>query len=52
MHRIGQGQKDRDRRQWPHAGKHADQIANQHSDEGPHEIVPFERDAKALPQIG
>jgi hypothetical protein len=35
----------------PHAGQHADQIAYQHAEKRPHQIMRCERDAEALPEI-
>ena len=47
----GERQKDRDGRERAHARQHADHVADQHADEAPHQVVRFERDAEAVPEI-
>ena len=47
----GQRQQDRDGRERPHAGQHADHVADQHAEEAVHQVVRLERDAEAVPKV-
>ncbi|MNV97500.1 hypothetical protein D3C71_1926280 [compost metagenome] len=51
MHGVGEWQQDRDGRQRSHTRQHADQVAHQHTEKGPHQVVALEGDAKAEPEV-
>src|ERR1019366_1694011 len=44
-------EQDRDGRERTHSRQHTDHIADQHTDETPHQVVWFEGDAEAVPEI-
>ena len=57
LHREGQRQQERDRRHHAHAGQHADDVAEQHADEAPQQVLrpcsatpkPCPRSVSAVP---
>ena len=47
----GQRQQDRNRGERPHAGQHADHVADQNPDEAQHQVLGFKRDAESVPKV-